>query len=114
MDKKIPMTGKGGKEPSVSVELVGLDEIFALAVETESVLGKYEGFAEHVLLSCVMPEIPRYSIHDEEVDGTMIPRAVEALDSVLVRYRKMTGWMRQNGIDPEAVVGKSDNDKNLS
>ena len=44
----------------------------------------------------------------------MMPGALEALDTVLVRYRKMTRWMRQNGIDPEAVAGKPDDEKNMS
>lgn len=113
MDKKLPMTGKS-KDAPVKVEIVGLDEIFASAIDSEHTICKYEMFAEHVILSCAMPEIPRFVIHDEEADGTMIPQAVDALDQILVRYRKMTKWMRQNGIDPEAVAGKADNDKNLS
>ena len=113
MDKKLPMTGKS-KDAPVKVEIVGLDEIFATALDSETIIGKFERFTEHVLLACSMPEIPRFTIHDKEIDGTMMPHAIEALDTILVRYRKMTKWMRQNGIDPEAVAGKPDEDKNLS
>ena len=113
MDKKFPMAAKSSDAP-VKVEIVGLDEIFASAIDAENILCKYERFTEHVILACAMPEIPRFAIHDEEADGTMIPQAVDALDQILVRYRKMTKWMRQNGIDPEAVAGKADEEKNLS
>lgn len=80
-------------------------------MDAENMLCKYERFAEHVILSCAMPEIPRYTIHDESIDGTQMPQAIEMLDRILVRYRRMTKWMRQNGIDPEAVAGSSDDDK---
>jgi hypothetical protein len=110
MDKKFPMTGKNN-DSSVKVEIAGLDEIFASALDSESLIGKYERFAEHILLSCAMPEIPRYTVHDDTIDGTMMPQAFDALDRLLVRYRKMTRWMRQNGIDPEAVAGTPDEGK---
>lgn len=113
MDKKFPMAAKSSDAP-VKVEIVGLDEIFASAIDAENILCKYERFTEHVILACAMPEIPRYTIHDESVEGTMMPHALESLDQILVRYRKMTKWMRQNGIDPESVCGKTDEDKNLS
>ncbi len=114
MDKKFTMTGKDKVESPIKVEIIGLDEIFTSAIDAEAIIGKYERFAEHVVLSCAMPEIPRYVIHDEGIDGTMMPHAMESLDTILVRYRKMTKWMRQNGIDPESVCGKLDEEKNLS
>lgn len=113
MDKKFPMAAKSSDAP-IKVEITGLDEIFASAIDAEAIIGKYERFAEHVLLSCAMPEIPRYTIHDEDIEGTMMPQAFEMLDKILVRYRKMTKWMRQNNIDLEAVCGKVNEDKNLS
>lgn len=113
-DKKFTISAKEKGDAAVRVEIVGLDEIFASAMDAESIIGKYERLAEHVILSCAMPEIPRYIIHDEDIDGTPIPQALEMLDAVLVRYRKMTKWMRRNGIDPEAVAGNSDDGKNLS
>ena len=113
MDKKFPMTGKSNDAP-VKVEIVGLDEIFASAIDAENILCKYERFTEHVLLSCAMPEIPRCVVHDESIEGTMMPSAIDSLNTILIRYRKMMRWMRQNGIDPEAVVGNGDEDKNLS
>ncbi len=94
-----------------AIEITGLDEIFAQALDAENMLCKYERFAEHVILSCAMPEIPRYTIHDETLDGTPMPQAFEILDKLLVRYRRMTAWMRTNGIDPESVVGESGKNK---
>ena len=94
-----------------AVEITGLDEIFAQALDAENMLCKYERFAEHVILSCAMPEIPRYTIHDENIDGTPMPQAFEILDKLLVRYRRITAWMRTNGIDPESVVGESGRNK---
>lgn len=114
MDKKFTMTTKDKADAPVKVEIVGLDEIFASAIDAENILCKYERFTEHVLLACTMPEIPRCVVHDESIEGTMMPDAMEALNRVLVRYRKMTRWMRQNGIDLEAVCGKANEDKNLS
>lgn len=113
MDKKFPMMAKSSDAP-VKVEIVGLDEIFASAIDAENVLCKYERFAEHVLLACAMPEIPRCVVHDESIEGTMMPGAIDSLNTVLIRYRKMTRWMRQNGIDPETVAGNGDEEKNLS
>ena len=94
-----------------AIEITGLDEIFAQALDAENMLCKYERFAEHVILACAMPEIPRYTMHDETVDATPMPQAFETLDTLLVRYRRMTAWMRQNGIDPESVAGKKDEEK---
>ena len=113
MDKKFPMAAKSSDAP-VKVEIVGLDEIFASAIDAENILCKYERFTEHVLLACTMPEIPRCVVHDEAIEGTMMPGALDSLNTILIRYRKMTRWMRQNGIDPEAVVGNGDEEKNLS
>lgn len=114
MDKKFPMRSKGPDKdqdsPTIEIKLEGLDEIFASAIDAENLICKYERFAEHVVLSCVMPEIPRYTIHDEEIEKTPMQDAIEYMDRLLVRYRKMTAWMRRNGIDPEAVVGNRDED----
>lgn len=112
MDKKFPMAAKSSDAP-IKVEIVGLDEIFNTAIDTETILCKYERFAEHVILSCAMPEIPRYTIHDEEMDGSLMQQGLETLDRILVRYRRMTAWLRQNNIDPENVCGKPDEDKEL-
>lgn len=109
MEKKFAMRSKGPDKdpdsPIIEIELEGLDEIFSAAMNMENLLCKYERFAEHVVLSCAMPEIPRYTVHDEAIDDTPIPQAFEMLDRILVRYRRMTKWMRQNGIDPESVAG---------
>lgn len=91
-----------------TIEISGLDEIFASAMDMEVMLCKYERFAEHVILACAMPEIPRYTIQDEEIEGTHMPQAFDLLDKLLVRYRRMTSWMRQNGIDPESIAGKGE------
>ena len=96
------------EEDKKTIEISGLDEIFASAMDMEVMLCKYERFAEHVILVCAMPEIPRYTIQDEEIEGTHMPQALDLLDSLLVRYRKMTSWMRQNGIDPENIAGKGE------
>ena len=58
-----------------------------------------------------MPEIPRYTLEDKSLEGSPIPQAYELLDNLLVRYRRMTAWMRQNGIDPESVAGKGGDNK---
>lgn len=91
-----------------TIEISGLDEIFATAMDLDNMLCKYERFAEHVILCCGMPEIPRYTIHDEDIEGTPMPQAFDLLDTLLVRYRRMTSWMRQNGIDPESIAGKGE------
>lgn len=96
------------EEDKKTIEISGLDEIFASAMDMEVMLCKYERFAEHVILVCAMPEIPRYTIQDEEIEGTHMPQAFDLLDKLLVRYRRMTSWMRQNGIDPENIAGKGE------
>lgn len=100
---------KGKTENNVTV--TGLDDIFSTALDTENMLCKYERFAEHVILSCAMPEVPRYALHIETIEGTLMPEAFDLLDRLLVRYRKMTAWMRQNGIDPETIAGDTDEKK---
>ena len=93
---------------AIRIEIDGLDEIFATALDQENMLCKYERFTEHVILSCAMPEIPRYTLQDEDIEGTSMPQAFDLLDKILVRYRRMTAWMRQNGIDPENIAGKGE------
>ena len=110
MAEKIKMTApKGG-----GVEVVGLDRIFANCVQMENLICKYERFAEDVTLSCMMPEVPRYMMEDEELDGTMIPGALDAMQRLLVRYRRMVSWMRRNGIDVESVADGSSGDGIMS
>ena len=96
---KIFAPSKDGK-----VEISGLDEIFHAATLAENIICKYEKFAEDVILSCVMPEIPRYSLQDDE-KPEMISEAEDVLHTLLTRYRKMTEWMRKNGIDVDSVCG---------
>lgn len=103
MEKKFKVDS--GNEVVPKVELSGLDDIFAFAVDSERTIGKYERFAEHVTLSCTMPEIPRFALEDSEIMGTPMEDAYVSLMKLLVRYRRMTSWMRSNGIDVEAVAG---------
>lgn len=113
MDKKVKIES-GRKDAPVKVVIDGLDNVFLSLADLEALIGKYERFAEHVLLSCAMPEIPRYAIHDETIDGTQMPGAFDLLDRLLVRYRKMTKWFRDNGIDLDAVVGDGNDKKSKS
>ncbi len=113
MEKKAKIES-GRKDASVKVVIDGLDNVFLSLADSEALIGKYERFSEHVLLSCAMPEIPRLVVHDETIEGTIIPDAFSALDTLLVRYRKMTKWFRNNGIDPEAVVGDGNDKKSKS
>lgn len=99
-----------GGEKGMKVELTGIDEVVFAVQEQEMIIGRYERFAEDVLLSCVMPEVPRYLL--QRNDEPLIPVADDAHDALhklLVRYRKMTAWFRANKIDVEAVAG-GDND----
>ena len=105
MEKEEKFKVDSGNEVVPKVELSGLDEIFAFAVDSERVIGKYERFAEHVTLSCAMPEIPRFALEDSEIMDTPMEGAYSALMKLLVRYRRITSWMRSNGIDVEAVAG---------
>ena len=113
MEKKAKIES-GRKDAPVKVVIDGLDDVFLSLADSEALIGKYERFAEHVLLSCVMPEVPRFVLHDETIEVTPIPDAFSALDTLLVRYRKMTKWFRSNGIDPEAVVGEGNDKKSKS
>lgn len=108
---KAESQNKDSDHHAIRIELDGLDEIFASAMDMENMLCKYEHFAEHVILACGMPEIPRYTLHDQDIEGTTIPQALELLDTLLVRYRRMTAWMRQNGLDPENIAGKGETKK---
>lgn len=97
-----------------SVEIVGLDAVVAQVAAQENMLCKYEKYADDILLACSMPEIPRYVLADEEMEGTRVADAFDAVQRLLVRYRKITAWMRKNGIDVEAVAGGGDAAKSKS
>ena len=106
MKDKIKMTApekEGGR-----VEIIGLDNIMFEAVSMENKLCQWDRFAEQVALACSMPEIPRFTLHNESMDDTMMPHALDLLDNLLVRYRKMTAWFRANNIDINDVVGGND------
>ena len=110
MSPKFKMESGNDAQTTMKVEVKGIDDILFCIQEQDALIAKYERFAEDVLLSCVMPEIPRYVLADDE-DGSIADRAHDALQTLLVRYRKMTAWMRTNGIDPESVAGKKDEEK---
>lgn len=95
-----------GIEP-IRVEVKGIDDVLFAIQEYESALGRYERFTEDVLLSCLMPEIPRFVLGDCD-EESMIDNAHDALQRILVRYRKMVAWFRSNSIDVESVVGDND------
>ena len=105
------MSMKKKQETEANVTVTGLDDIFSAALDAENMLCKYERFAEHVILACGMPEIPRYTMRLDSIEETLMPQAFDLLDRLLVRYRKMTSWMRKNGIDPESVAGETDEKK---
>lgn len=108
MGQKFKIEAPGNDGPAtLKVEVKGIDDILFCIQEQDSVLAKYERFAEDVLLSCVMPEIPRFVLADHD-DDSIIDRAHDALQTLLVRYRKMTTWFRANKIDVESVVGDND------
>ena len=111
MEKKFKMEANkdGG---NIDVTLDGLEEIFYTMMDMQSAIDEYGKFAENVLLSCVMPEVPRYILEVEDGSDD-IGNAWDALQRLLVRYRKLVSWMRTNGIDVEAVCGdKNDRPKN--
>ena len=66
---------------------------------------KYEAFTNDVLLSCTMPELPRYVLQYDEEEQTYMGDAFQAMQKLLIRYRKLVNWMRANGIDVEAICG---------
>ena len=105
MSNKFKMEAPG-IEP-IRVEVKGIDDVLFAIQEYESMLGKYERFAEDVLLSCLMPEVPRYILGDGD-DESITNNAHDALQRILVRYRKMVSWFRANSIDVESVVGDND------
>ena len=104
--KKFEMNATSG-DSDIKVEIVGISEIFDTGLQMENLLCKYERFAEDVLLACVMPENPRYVLEYDE-DETMMGEAHNALQKLLVRYRKLVTWMRSNGISVESVCGDDD------
>lgn len=104
MKEKIKMNAP--EHSNGRVEIIGLDNIMFEMVSMENQLGQWDRFAEQVVLSCAMPEVPRVTLHNELMENTLMPQALDMLDNILVRYRRMTSWMRKNGIDPESVAGE--------
>lgn len=104
-EKKKGVTRRG----TSSIELVGLDSVVTQVISMEMYICKCERFAEEVLLACSMPEIPRLILADALDDGAnVLDDAHDAMQRLLVRYRKMTAWFRANKIDVESVVGEND------
>ena len=95
-----------GIEP-IRVEVKGIDDILYAIQEYESSIARYERFTEHVLLSCLKPEVPRLILGDGDWES-MMDNAHDALQKILVRYRKMVSWFRANSIDVESVVGDNE------
>ena len=91
----------------ITVDIVGMDEVFNTAIAMERVICKYERFMEDVILSCVMPEQEHFMLEDEEMEGTMIKDAHDALHKLLNNHRKMLGWFKKNNIDPETITGEN-------
>lgn len=90
------------------VEIIGLDSVLFETVSMENKLCQWDRFAEHVILSCAMPEVPRVTLHNDFMDDTLMPQAFDMLDNILVRYRKMTAWFRANKIDINDVIGENE------
>jgi len=106
MKDKIKMTSP--EKDNGRVEITGLDNIMFEAVSMENKLCQWDRFAEQVILSCAMPEVPRVTLHNDFMDDTLMPQAFDMLDTLLVRYRKMTAWFRANKIDVNDIVGDKD------
>lgn len=110
MSPKFKMESGNDAQTTMKVEVKGIDDILFCIQEQDAMMAKYERFAEDVLLSCVMPEIPRFVLADNN-DDSIIDRAHDALQNLLVRYRKIISWIKANKIDIESIVGNNDNVK---
>ena len=100
--EKFKMENKSDK-----VEIVGLNEIVNTCLVMENIIGTFEKFTEDVLLSCLTPDTMRFRLEkdkDSEIDD-LVGQAYDALQTILVRYRKIVSWMRTNNIDIDAVIG---------
>ena len=92
------------------IEITGLDSLLGTLMDVTVQLCDHQKFVEDVLLSCVMPETPRYSLQYDGEDEN-ISSAESALYQRMDEWRKMTAWFRANNIDLDAVLGRDGKDK---
>lgn len=92
------------------IEITGIDKVLGTIMDVTIQLCDMQKFVEDVLLSCVMPETPRYSLQYDGEDEN-ISSAESALYQRMEEWRKMTAWFRANNIDLDAVLGRDGKDK---
>lgn len=89
------------------------DSAFDLAMlvsDLKEASDEYDAFAEDVLLSVIMPEVPRHMMEDK-YGPHLAGDAAAALFSHMEGYRKILAFLRKNGIDVNEVVGSGDGKK---
>lgn len=86
------------------------DSAFDLAMlvnDLKEASDDFDAFAEDVLLSVIMPEVPRHMMEDK-YGPHLASDAAAALFSHMEGYRKMLAFFRKNGVDVNEVVGGGD------
>lgn len=98
-------------ENEVEIPIVGgIDKALEFVAALTDEIAAYRAFAEDVLLACLMPETPRYSLQYDGEDEN-ISSAESALYQRMGEWRKMTAWFQSNNIDLDAVLGREGKDK---
>ena len=73
-----------------------------------------ESFAEDVLLTAAKPDMERYIIQGKYAENDLADSAMEAVASLVSKYRRMAAYLEERGVDIDDIIGDADRKRHLS
>lgn len=98
------------KNKPTADDFEGATDLAFLVSNLQSEADDYAMFAEDVLLSVIMPDVPRFMLEDK-YKGHMADSAAAELFRHMEGYRKILDFLRRNGIDVNTIIGDGDEKK---
>ena len=89
-------------------------ELAMMVAAMQAQVDLLESFAEDVLLVAAKPENERYIIQGKYTGNDTADSAMEAVASLVSKYRRMAAYLEERGVDVDDIIGDADRKRHLS
>lgn len=89
-------------------------ELAMMVAAMQAQVDLLESFAEDVLLVAAKPETERYIIQGKYTENDLADSAMEAVASLVSKYRRMAAYLEERGVDIDDIINDADRKRHLS
>ena len=89
-------------------------ELATMVAAMQAQVDLLESFAEDVLLTAAKPDMERYIIQGKYAENDMADSAMEAVASLVSKYRRLAAYLEERGVDIDDIIGDADRKRHLS